>query len=120
MPNNPHHRRLIRWKKHGYIVLYLVIINVCLLAIGYILHTTGNTESLTRRLDAAKEGFVVFGVIRAIIEIWVFLHWRSFVGWCRRTFKLGYRKTWFVYQCKTLWKMFMIFDIGTFLLLNFW
>lgn len=108
------------WKKHRTLVLYMVFINIFIVLIGYILHRTGNAEALTKSLDDAKQGFLLFGIVRGILEIWVFLNWRVFVGWCRRAFKLGYRKTWFVYQCKMLWKMFMIFDIGTFLLVNIW
>lgn len=105
-------------RKYRHLIFYIVLINLCIIAIGYILHTTGNAESLSRKLDAAQEGFLVFGVVRCILEVIIFFNWRCFVGWCRRTFKLGYRKTWFVYQCRTLWKMFMIFDVGTFLLVN--
>jgi len=33
---------------------------------------------------------------RICLEIYLYSNWRGFVAWCRRVFKLGYRKTWFV------------------------
>jgi len=114
-PNKAAHKR---WRRYGRLILYLVAINLVILVISYILHSAGDAAAVSRKLEASRQGFIVFGVIRGVIELLVFFNWRAFVGWCRRTFNLGYRKTWFVYQCRTLWKMFIIFDIGTFILVN--
>jgi len=105
--------------RHKFALASIVLINLFILGFGYFLQDPATQETLADQLDELELYFNAFGFARICLEIYLYLNWRGFVVWCRRFFKLGYRKTWFVLQCKTIFRLFLIFDVATFVMLSF-
>lgn len=105
--------------RHKFAIAAIVLINLFILALGYFLRDPVAQESLATQLDQLEIYFTIFGVARIGLEFYLYLNWRGFVVWSKRFFKLGYRKTWFVLQCKSIFRLFLIFDVATFVMLSF-
>ena len=105
--------------RHKFALASILLINLFILAFGYFLRDPVAQETLATQLDDLEHYFTVFGVLRIALEVYLYLNWRGFVVWCKHFFNLGYRKTWFVLQCKSIFKLFLIFDIATFVMLSF-
>ena len=105
--------------RHKFALAAILLINLFILAFGYFLRDPATQETLATQLDALEVYFTAFGFARICLEIYLYLNWRGFVAWCKCIFKLGYRKTWFVLQCKSIFRLFLIFDIATFVMLSF-
>lgn len=105
--------------RHKFAITAILLINLFILAFGYFLRDPVVQESFTTQLDQLENYFTAFGVARIGLEFYLYLNWRGFVVWCKQFFKLGYRKTWFVLQCRSIFKLFLIFDVATFVMLNF-
>lgn len=107
---------IIRYK---FAIAAILLINLFILAFGYFLRDPVTQITLAKQLDQLENYFTAFGVARIGLEIYLYLNWRGFVVWCKRFFKLGYRKTWFVLKCKSVFRLFLIFDVATFVMLSF-
>lgn len=105
--------------RHKFALATILLINMFILAFGYFLRDPVAQKTLASQLDELEHYFTAFGIARIALEIYLYLNWRGFVVWCKRFFKLGYRKTWFVLQCKSIFKLFLIFDVATFVMLSF-
>jgi len=105
--------------RHKFALASIVLLNLFILAFGYFLRDPLQQETLAVQLDELDIYFTLFGVARICLEIYLFLNWRGFTMWCKAFFKLSYRKTWFVLQCRSIFKLFLIFDVATFVMLSF-
>lgn len=105
--------------RHKVAIASIILINLFILALGYLLRDPVKQVTLAAQLDELEVYFTLFGFVRICLEIYLYLNWRGFTVWCKRVFKLGYRKTWFVLQCRSIFKLFLIFDIATFVMLSF-
>lgn len=106
--------------KHKVAIAAILFINIFILAFGYFLRDPATQQTLASQLEQLDQYFTLFGIARIVLEFYLYLNWRGFVVWCRRFFKLGYRKTWFVLQCKSIFRLFLIFDVATFVMLSFY
>lgn len=105
-------------RKNILLVTIFLLINLCIVILAYTMQMQSDHPELSQALESWHRYFVLFGVMRVLLELYLFFNWRLFVAWLRKVFRLGYRKTWFIYQCRKIFKLFIIFDIGTFILLN--
>lgn len=105
--------------RHRFAIVSILLINFFILAFGYFLRDPATQESFVKELDRLEHYFTAFGLARICLEIYLYLNWRGFVVRCKRFFNLGYRNTWFVLQCKSIFKLFLIFDVATFVMLSF-
>lgn len=105
--------------RHKFAIASILLINLFILAFGYFLRDPVKQETLASQLDALEVYFNLFGIARIFLEIYLYLNWRGFTVWCKEFFKLGYRKTWFVLQCRSIFKLLLIFDVSMFVMLSF-
>lgn len=105
--------------RHKFALASILLVNLFILGFGYFLQDPATQETLAEQLDELETYFTVFGAARICLEVYLYLNWRGFVVWCKRVFNLGYRKTWFVLQCKSIFRLFLIFDLATFVMLSF-
>lgn len=105
--------------RHRFALASILLINLFILGFGYFLRDPVKQEMLATQLDELEVYFTIFGILRICLEVYLYLNWRGFTVWCQRFFSLGYRKTWFLLQCRSIFKLLLIFDVATFVMLSF-
>ena len=103
---------------HKVAVICVLGANLFLFTLAYSLFRSSAQGKMVAIMDELQHGFLLFGIVRCSIEIFVLINWRPVIAFLKRHCNLGCRKTWFVLQCRSLFKILVIFDVGTLLLMN--
>ena len=110
--------RLFGWfVQHKMALMYVVYLNIGIMAIGLYLMQYGDALSEHPLFAALNDVMPYLVLLRLGLEVWVYLNWRKVIGWLRRTFRLRNRTTWFLLQCQRLFKLMMALDFSLHIIL---